>query len=196
VSLAYLASCLLLAITPGPGVAFVVARTLERGRAAGLASVLGVALGNLGNGIGAALGLALLFESAPMAYEIVKIAGVAYLVFLGVTALRRAQDASTSTPETRPLRILRDGLLVAISNPKTALFFAAFLPHFAGRTPSVLDAIGLVATFVAIAASTDAGYVLLASRIAPMLETPRARTVLRWGPALVYFGLAIVAAVG
>lgn len=191
----YLVACLVLAITPGPGVTFIVTRTLERGRGAGLASVLGVALGNLGNGIGAAVGLALLFERMPAAFTVVKLAGAAYLAWLGVAALRTTKtEATAAAGPTSTGAIVRDGFLVALLNPKTALFFAAFLPRFVGPSPSIDVAIGLAATFVAIAASTDAGYVLFASALAPRLATERARTLLRWAPALVYFGLALFAA--
>jgi threonine/homoserine/homoserine lactone efflux protein len=191
---AFLAASFLLAITPGSGVTYIVTRTLERGRAAGLASVLGVALGNLANGIGAAAGLALLFEHVPAAYTFVKIAGAGYLAFLGVRALRAEATKDETKSASRPATIVRDGFLVALLNPKTALFFAAFLPQFVGATPSVPLAITLASSFVAIAACTDAGYAVFAGSIAPLLETPRARGVLRWGPALVYFALALFAA--
>jgi threonine/homoserine/homoserine lactone efflux protein len=191
---AFLLASFVLAITPGPGVTFIVARSLERGRGAGLASVLGVALGNLGNGVGAAVGLALLFRNVPVAYEIVRIAGAAYLGWLGVAALRAA-PAKTEAPSTAThARVVRDGFFVALLNPKTALFFAAFLPQFVGASPSIATSAALAATFVAIAATTDTMYALAAASIAPRLTTPRARTLLRWGPAAVYFALAVYAA--
>jgi threonine/homoserine/homoserine lactone efflux protein len=192
---AFLVACIALAITPGPGVAYVVGRTVERGRAAGLASVLGVALGNLGNGIGAALGLALLFSEAPAAYDVLRYAGGAYLGFLAASALRPAQRRADA-PAASETRVVRDGFLVALLNPKTALFFAAFLPRFTGGTASAATCALLAAVFVAIAAATDTGWVLVAARALPFLETDRARVLARWGPALVYLALAIFALLG
>jgi len=191
--LAFLVASLVLAITPGPGVTYIVTRSIAQGRAAGLASVLGVALGNLGNGIGAAVGLAILFARIPTAYDVVRIAGALYLALLGVLALRApAMKKDATTLASSSLAIVRDGFFVALLNPKTALFFAAFLPQFVA-TPSALEAALYAASFVAIAAVTDAGYALAASRIAPMLKSDRAAAVMRWAPACVYFALAILA---
>ena len=129
---AFLAASFVLAVTPGPGVVYIVARTLAQGRGAGLASVAGVAAGNLCNAVGAALGLAALFAVSSLAFSVVKYAGAAYLIYLGIKALRRpatvASPAEFAPPQKR--RIARDGFLVALLNPKTALFFAAFLPQF------------------------------------------------------------------
>jgi len=90
---AFLAASFVLAVTPGPGVVYIVARTLAQGRAAGLASVGGVAAGNLCNAVGAALGLAALFAVSSLAFSVVKYAGALYLVYLGVQALRRTQTS-------------------------------------------------------------------------------------------------------
>ena len=89
----FLLASFVLAITPGPGVMYIVARSLAEGRAAGLASVAGVALGNLGNAIGASLGLAALFAVSSIAFTLVKYAGAAYLIYLGVRALRASTQA-------------------------------------------------------------------------------------------------------
>ncbi len=194
--LAFLVASLVLAITPGPGVAYVVARTLAQGRRAGLASVLGVALGNLGNGIGAALGLALLFEAVPPALEVVKLLGAAYLFFLGASALRAPEGAALVPPAASSSgALVRDGFAVALLNPKTAVFFAAFLPQFLG--PDARGewlTVALAATFVLIAATTDSIYVLAAAGVAPRLRGDAARRAMRWLPAATYFGLAFVAA--
>jgi threonine/homoserine/homoserine lactone efflux protein len=135
---AFLLASLVLAATPGPGVVYIVARTLAQGRAAGLASVAGVAMGNLCNALGASLGLAALFALSSVAFTVVKWAGAAYLVHLGLKSLRRSSDASLpgrfEAPRLR--RIVRDGFFVALLNPKTALFFAAFLPQFIDRAAS------------------------------------------------------------
>ena len=130
--LAFLAASLVLAATPGPGVLYVVTRTIAQGRRAGLTSVAGVALGNLCNAIGASLGLGALFAVSSAAFLIVKTTGAAYLVYLGFKALR---PSATPTLEghfrsAATGRAFREGFLVALLNPKTALFFAAFLPQF------------------------------------------------------------------
>ena len=106
-----------------------------QGRACGLASVLGVALGNLSNALGAALGLAALFAVSSAAFTAVKWAGAAYLLYLGIRMWRTASPSADATPQalalTQPLRgVFRDGFMVALLNPKTTLFFAAFLPQF------------------------------------------------------------------
>src|SRR4051794_38018581 len=128
---AFAAASLVLSITPGPGVFYIVTRTLAQGRRAGLVSVLGVALGNLGNAIGASIGLAALFAVSTLALTVVKLAGAAYLVALGIKALRAGRTVPSGQPFTAPryASIFREGLLVALLNPKTALFFAAFLPQ-------------------------------------------------------------------
>jgi len=191
---AFAAASLVLAVTPGPAVLYVVTRTLAQGRAAGFASVAGVALGNLGNAIGASIGLAALFAVSSLAFSMLKVAGAAYLVWLGIQALRAGrpdpQRATFDAP--RPARIFRDGFLVALLNPKTALFFAAFLPQFIDPAGSAIgQSLALGALFVGIAASTDAAYVALAGSAAPALAGfGRARGWVRALTAGTYFGLA------
>ena len=190
-----------LAATPGPGVLYIVTRTLAQGRRAGLASVAGVALGNLGNAMGASLGLAALLAVSSLAFSVVKIAGAAYLVWLGIKTLRESNASSASTTPAsfgapQHGRILRDGFLVALLNPKTALFFAAFLPQFIDPAGSaVLQSALFGAAFVAIAACTDSAYVLAAGAAGPALSNlGRLRALGRYATACVYFGLAILTA--
>jgi threonine/homoserine/homoserine lactone efflux protein len=186
---------LVLAATPGPGVLYIVTRTLSQGRRAGLASVAGVALGNLGNALAASLGLAALLAVSTLAFEIVRFAGAAYLLYLGIKALRGppapVDGGACETPMLR--RILRDGFFVALLNPKTALFFAAFLPQFIAPTSSAIAQSTLFGTaFVAIAACTDSAYVLAAGAAAPALGgLKRASAVGRYLTAAVYLGLAV-----
>ena len=195
---AFLAASFVLAVTPGPGVVYIVARTLAQGRGAGLASVGGVAAGNLCNAVGAALGLAALFAVSSLAFSVVKFAGAAYLVWLGVKALRRppasARGEVSGAPRKR--RIARVGFLVALLNPKTALFFAAFLPQFMDAShPAALQGALLGVVFVAIAAVTDSAWVLAAhvasTRLGP---TRRFETLGRWAQAATYFGLGLFTA--
>jgi threonine/homoserine/homoserine lactone efflux protein len=182
--LAFLTASFILAITPGPAVVYILARTLSQGRSSGLASAAGVALGNLGNAIGAAVGLAALFAVSSAAFTVVKWAGAAYLIVMGVKMLRAAGAATTaSNPRVAPLkrwRIFRDGFLVALLNPKTALFFAAFLPQFmTAHASPLLQSLMLGASFVAVAACTDLFYVLAASLVAPRIGQLGAQA--RWG---------------
>ena len=193
---AFIAATLVLAVTPGPGVVYIVTRTLAQGRTAGLASVAGVASGNLANAVGASLGLAALFAVSASAFSLAKFAGAAYLVWLGVQALRcppLPADALPGPVSAERARIFRDGFLVALLNPKTTLFFAAFLPQFIdAAAPAAAQSLALSAIFVVIAAGTDSAYVLLASLVAPALRTSHsARSRGRFGVAAVYFGLGV-----
>jgi threonine/homoserine/homoserine lactone efflux protein len=196
---AFVLASLVLAVTPGPGVIYIVARSLAHGRAGALVSVAGVALGNLGNAVGAALGLAALFAVSSAAFSVVKWAGAAYLVWLGISALRAPGALGNPSPGAPPLpaslaRVFRDGLLVALLNPKTTIFFAAFLPQFVSPGASlVVQTLALGALFVAIAAVSDTAYALLAGAIAPRL----AGRVPRWGRWLsagAYIGLGVLTA--
>lgn len=200
--LAFVGASLVLALTPGPAVVYIVARTLAQGRACGLSSVLGVALGNLANALGAALGLAALFAVSSAAFTVVKWAGAAYLVYLGIRMWMAAPLADGATPKvpSKPLRrVFRDGFLVALLNPKTTLFFAAFLPQFMdahGANP-LLQTLALGGVFVAIACCTDVIYVLTASLVAPRLG--RAASHRRWGNRLAgtsFIGLGVLTAMG
>jgi threonine/homoserine/homoserine lactone efflux protein len=196
---AFLVASLILAVTPGPGVFYIVTRTLAQGRRAGLASVGGVALGNLGNALGAAVGLAALFAISSLAFAAVKYAGAAYLIYLGVRTLRvdRAPAELPPPPGASGSRIMRDGFVVALLNPKTAIFFAAFLPQFIGPGVAPMCQSGaLGALFVAIAATTDSGYALAASSIAPRLaRLGRARRLGRGASAAAFIGLGLYTAV-
>lgn len=181
--MAFLLASVVLAVTPGPGVLYIVTRTLAQGRVAGIGSVAGVACGNFLNAVGAAVGLAALFAVSSLAFTLVKLAGAAYLVWLGVRMLRApaalAQPGASLAPVSVS-RLFREGLLVALLNPKTTLFFAAFLPQFMhGEAPALPQAIGLGAMFVGIAACTDLAYALLAAWFAPRLQ--RVAGVQAWG---------------
>jgi threonine/homoserine/homoserine lactone efflux protein len=195
---AFCAASVVLALTPGPAVLYIVARTLGQGRPSGFASVGGVALGNFGNAAGAALGLGALFAWSSTAFTLVKWAGALYLVWLGMQALRRppARLDGTALPPDRPGHVFRQGFWVALLNPKTALFFAAFLPQFISADASpVVQSLALGTAFVAIAAGSDVAYVLLAGSIAPLLT--RASGAARIGRYLsggTYIGLGVLAA--
>jgi threonine/homoserine/homoserine lactone efflux protein len=197
--MAFLLASFVLAVTPGPGVLYIVTRTLAQGRAAGIGSVAGVACGNFLNAVGAAVGLAALFAASSLAFTLVKFAGAAYLVWLGVRMLRApaalAQPGASLAPVSVS-RLFREGLLVALLNPKTTLFFAAFLPQFMhGEAPALPQAIGLGAMFVGIAACTDLAYVLLAAWFAPRLQRVAAAPAWgRWSGGLGLIVLGVMSA--
>ncbi len=171
----FLLASFVLAVTPGPGVFYIVARSVAQGRRSGLASAAGVMLGNLGNAVAASLGLAALFAASALAFSIVKYAGGAYLIYLGIRALLAKSVATAPVaPESVPLwPAFRDGCVVALLNPKTAIFFTAFLPQFMspelGGSAALMQALALSVVFVLIAAVTDASYAVLAGLIAPRL---------------------------
>lgn len=194
---AFLVASLVLAVTPGPGVLYIVTRSLVQGRRFGLASVAGVALGNLGNALAASIGLAALFAMSSLAFTIVKYAGAAYLVYLGVQMLRAnpVSGPATTAPAASLGRVFGDGFVVALLNPKTTMFFAAFLPQFLGAyAPPMAQSMALGFLFVAIAAVTDSAYALAAGVVAPAIRRAAARRVgLRLGGAM-FIGLGVYAA--
>lgn len=200
--LAFIGASLVLALTPGPAVVYIVARTVAQGRACGLASVMGVALGNLANAVGAALGLAALFAVSSSAFTVVKWAGAAYLVYLGIRmwmAVPAGLGAVAPPAPKQPLRrVFRDGFVVALLNPKTSLFFAAFLPQFMdGHASALAQTLALGSVFVAIACCTDLMYVLTASVVARRLN--RAARPALWGNRIAgtsFIGLGLLTAMG
>lgn len=191
---AFLIASVILALTPGPGVLYIVTRSLTQGRRFGLASVAGVALGNLGNAVGASIGLAAVFAVSALAFTLVKYLGALYLVYLGVHAVRAPQpDRASAMPAPASLRRIFRGFIVALLNPKTAIFFAAFLPQFMNtESPAIVQSLTLGSVFVAIAAITDTAYALAAGALAPALT--RARGVRSLGRYLTggsFIGLGI-----
>ncbi len=134
--LTFLFAAVVLAVTPGPGIAYVVARTVAGGRREGLASCFGTGLGGMLHVLAAALGLSLLVAQSALAFNLLKYIGAAYLVYLGVRMLMRKASGADTVPVTSSgvRRALFDGVAVEVLNVKTALFFLAFLPQFATAT--------------------------------------------------------------
>ena len=192
---AFLAASFVLAVTPGPGVLFIVARSATQGRRVGMASVLGVAAGNLGSAAIASVGLAALFTASAMAFNLVKITGACYLIYMGIRALRRQPDPGQfALQPAQPLaRVFRDGFIVSILNPKTAIFYAAFLPQFLGAQPvTAVNSMVLGGLFVLIATCTDTLYAaaagVLAARLGAALRFRRRGNVLS-GAASIALGI-------
>ncbi|PYE55679.1 LysE family translocator [Deinococcus yavapaiensis] len=171
-------AALALLIVPGPAVMYIVTRSAHQGRRAGLASALGVQIGTLVHVVAAAIGLSALVLSSAVAFTVVKWAGAAYLVYLGLrTLLARSEAFAVVTPEPRPLaRIFWQGALVNVLNPKTALFFFAFLPQFVRpeRGPVAPQVLVLGALFALLATCTDSTYALLAGTLGDKLRERRA----------------------
>mgnify|MGYP001236402911 CR=1 FL=1 len=127
----FLAAALVIAITPGPGIFYVAARTLAGGRAEGLASTFGTGIGGLFHIAAGALGVSALIMASAEAFTILKFAGAAYLVWLGLKTIREARFAlPQGVTRTGAGRAFREGILVEALNPKTAAFFLAFIPQF------------------------------------------------------------------
>jgi threonine/homoserine/homoserine lactone efflux protein len=163
----FAAAAVTLLVIPGPAVLYIVSRSLDQGRAAGFVSVAGIHVGSLLHVAAAALGLSALLVSSALAFDAVRYLGAAYLVWLGLQRLlARDHDAGAARPARAPLRrIFAQGVVVNVLNPKTALFFFAFLPQFvdpsAGAVP--LQILLLGATFTCLGLVTDGTYALLAS---------------------------------
>lgn len=144
--LAFLFAAVVLAITPGPGIAYVVARTVAGGRAEGLASCLGTGIGGMLHVVAAALGLSLILAQSAFAFALVKYLGAAYLVYLGVRLLLR-RDPELVVDPVAPQgarRALLEGIVVEALNVKTALFFLAFLPQFVSPGGSLVEQLVLL----------------------------------------------------
>jgi len=166
---------LLLNVTPGPDVLYILGRSLSQGRSAGVLSALGIGAGCLVHVVAAALGLSALMLTLPGAYDAVRLAGAAYLVWLGVKALRSSAGAlqvQALTPVS-PRRIFWQGALTNVLNPKVALFFLAFLPQFAdpGRGPLAPQLLLLGAIFTVNGTLVCIAFALAASRLGAWLKT-------------------------
>jgi threonine/homoserine/homoserine lactone efflux protein len=138
--LAFAIAAVILAITPGPGIAYVVARTVAGGRSEGLASCFGTGIGGMLHVLAAALGLSLVVAQSAVAFNLVKYVGAAYLVYLGIRLLLRKDQALTLKPVASQgvRRAFFDGVVVEALNVKTALFFVAFLPQFVSSSEPLL----------------------------------------------------------
>ena len=193
----FLAASLALLVVPGPAVMYIVARAIDQGRSAGIVSALGLATGSVILIAAAALGVSALLAASPMAFNVVRYAGAAYLLYLGIrTALTKpAPTAETHAPREALSRIFAEGIVVNLLNPKTALFFFAFLPQFvnpAGNVRVQIVVLGL--TFSAMGMLTDSIYATVAGAMAGRFRAgdrlPRIRRV---AVATTYIALSALA---
>jgi threonine/homoserine/homoserine lactone efflux protein len=181
--LVFVGAALALIVIPGPAVLYILAQSVEHGRRAGVVSALGVAAGGLVHILAAAIGISALVVSSALAFSVVKYAGAAYLFFLGIRRLLdRAGEGEPGVPRDPSTgRIFRRGVIVNILNPKTALFFLAFLPQFVApdRAPAWLQMLLLGPLLPLFALPFFGALIAAAGRAAAGLAA-----VLRWLDAL------------
>jgi threonine/homoserine/homoserine lactone efflux protein len=157
-----------LILVPGPNVLFVVSRSLQLGRGAGLAAVVGGQLGFYAQVIAVALGIGALVEQSVAVFTVIKLAGAAYVVYLGIQAVRHRRSLTAALnvdiEQKTTGQLLRDGFIVGVTNPKAIVYFAAVLPQFADRSagPVPLQLLLLGAVFIAIALVSDSVWAIAA----------------------------------
>ena len=186
-----------LAVVPGPAVTYIVMHSVDKGRRAGLASAAGVASGGLVHVAAATVGLSAVFASSATAFTVVKLVGAAYLIVVGIRRMTGRDDSEQVQATPAPLRRLyRQGVIVNVFNPKTALFFLAFLPQFVDPDASVPPQVAMLGlVFATIAFASDCGYALLADLLAGRLRrSGRAARFRRYASGLVFLVLGITAA--
>jgi threonine/homoserine/homoserine lactone efflux protein len=170
----FLIAALALLITPGPAVLYIVTRSIDQGRKAGIVSVLGVGVGTLFHVAAAALGVSALLVSSALAFSVVKYLGAAYLIYLGVRKLleRAEPQRQEATGQRNLARIFSQGVLVNLLNPKTALFFFAFLPQFVDVSRGAVAAqiLFLGCVLVVLGVLSDGSYALLAGTFGRWLK--------------------------
>jgi threonine/homoserine/homoserine lactone efflux protein len=195
----FLLAAIALAVVPGPAVAYIVTQSIDQGRRAGVFSALGVATGGLVHVTAATVGLSALIASSATAFTVVKLVGALYLIVVGI---RRILSGDAADVEPRALRaplvrIYRQGVIVNVLNPKTALFFLAFLPQFVdpdrGAVWPQVALLGVV--FVSVAVLSDLTYALVSDAIAGRIRrTGTGARVRRWLTGGVFVALGITAA--
>jgi threonine/homoserine/homoserine lactone efflux protein len=186
--LLFLAAASIIAVSPGPGIFYVAARTLADGRGVGLASSLGTGIGGLVHVAAGAIGVSALILASAEAFTVLKLAGAVYLVWLGIKTAREARLDIVAAPRSASVgRAFRDGIFVEALNPKTAAFFLAFLPQFVDPALGVL---GLISVFLNTA--VDVVVVFLAARArSAALARPSLLARLRTGAGIAIAALGI-----
>jgi threonine/homoserine/homoserine lactone efflux protein len=190
----FLTAAIVLAITPGPGILYVMARTLAGGKQDGIASTFGTAIGGLVHVVVAAVGLSAVLAASAQAFAVVKYVGAGYLIFLGVRTLLSAPSAQADLAAPRSAGMRRaflEGILTETLNVKTALFFLAFIPQFVNRhhpAAPQFAVLGLIC--VLLNTTVDVFVVLLAARLMPYLRSsPRPARVMSYSSGTVMIGL-------
>jgi threonine/homoserine/homoserine lactone efflux protein len=195
----FIVATLILVFMPGPNTLYIIARSIQQGRKAGIISCLGVQLGTLLHLAAAAFGLSALLLSSALAFNVVKYAGAAYLIYLGVKTLltKEKNEAGLEIHSISLRRVFYQGAVVNLLNPKTALFFFAFLPQFidAARGRIALQIILLGTILVCLGALSDSIYALAAGGIGNWLRgNVKFLRAQRYFAGSVYIGLGAVTA--
>jgi threonine/homoserine/homoserine lactone efflux protein len=190
----FLAAASIIAISPGPGIFYVAARTLAGGRSEGLASSFGTGVGGLAHVAAGALGVSALMLASAGAFTVLKIAGAAYLVWLGFKTLREARaDLPEELVPTGAAKAFREGIVVEVFNPKTAAFFLAFIPQFVDPAMPVAPqfaVLGLISVFLNTA--VDVVVTVFAARARDgLIRRPLLMRRIRQGSGLVIGGLGL-----
>lgn len=194
----FVSATLVLVFAPGPNTLYIAARSIQQGRAAGIISSLGVQVGTLFHVAAAAFGLSALLLSSALAFNVVKYAGAAYLIYLGVRTLMTRDEVRTEKVARASLgRVFRQGIVVQVLNPKTALFFFSFLPQFVvperGAVP--LQILFLGAVLLVLGWCSDLFYALIAGTGGEMLRhNLKFLRMQRYFAGSVYIGLGLTAA--
>jgi len=187
-----------LAVVPGPAVTYIVTQSVDKGRRAGIFSALGVASGGLVHVAAATAGLSALIASSATAFTVVKLVGAAYLIAVGIRRVLSGDDDADPEVQAAPLRRLyRQGVVVNVLNPKTALFFLAFLPQFVNTHHAVAPQVAVLGVvFAGIALSSDLTYALLADLLAARLRrSSRSARIRRYASGGIFIALGATAAV-
>ena len=195
----FMSAAFALLITPGPAVLFIIARSVDQGRLAGIASVLGIEVGSLVHVAAAAFGLSAVLMSSALAFELVKYLGAAYLLYLGLHKLlvKEEVDPQRSAPRLPRSRLFYQGFIVNLFNPKTALFFFAFLPQFVDRSQGsvTIQILTLGMIFMGMAVCSDSMYALLAGTLGNWLRgNPKFLRGVRYFSGSMYIVLGLAAA--
>jgi threonine/homoserine/homoserine lactone efflux protein len=194
----FLTTTIVLLLIPGPAVLYIVAQSVEHGRRAGLTAVAGVHVGSAVHVFAATVGLSALLVSSAVAFSAVKFLGAIYLIFLGVQRLlnRDSGDGAPSASERNLGRIFRQGIVVNVLNPKTALFFFAFLPQFVDPSHSAAPQIALLGLlWIVIGLFSDSLYALLSGTLGAAVKRREGfARVQRILTGFVLIGLGVLAA--
>ncbi len=195
----FIGAALALLLVPGPAVLYIVARSVHQGRLAGLVSVLGIETAGLVHVMAASLGLSAILLSSALAFDIVKYLGAAYLIYLGIRTFIDPDDQHENhvANQTTLWQIYSQGVIVNLLNPKTAIFFFAFLPQFVdvAKGNPTLQIMSLGILFVAMATCTDSAYALLSSSVADRLKGNASFLKRqRYITGMVYVGLGVTTA--
>ena len=196
----FISAALVLLVAPGPAVLYIFARSVEQGRLAGFVSILGIHTATLVHLAAAALGLSAVLASSALAFSLVKYAGAAYLIWLGLKKIFspiEVPDVNVTARGNGHWRLFRDGFIVNLLNPKTALFFLAFLPQFVevdrGHVAMQIAFLGLL--FTSLGIMTDGCYALAAGTMGNWLKRRRAYLeVERYVSGVLFIGLGLTAA--